>query len=173
VMGSPEFASCPREFQTAWRELQIAEGPSGESGPQLLADWWDRLGVDCRRAAVASVWTMTREPTRFVTAATWLRWLDAVGYFSVDRQHHLGSHRLTQSTPLYRGATPERSRGLAWSVKREVAETRAAFCRSEGLDGKLYSCVVEPTMILAVLECRDEWEVLVRPEGLDRMREII
>jgi hypothetical protein len=107
---------------------------------------------------LAFAWSTGNSPERVVQAPDWLAAFDAVGYISDEDS--------PQDAPngdqvLYRGATPKRRLGLAWTERRAVAELFTNELKERGEDGRIYRAHVESWRVKARFNTRDEREWVI------------
>ncbi len=132
--------------------------------PRLLFDWWYAgwLAVEDLRAVLPDAWCEPEWPQRQLTVAGWSDLFRVAGFVSDGGQ-------TPPSSPLavHRGATWGRRRGMAWTTDRERAAWFAARREQHGL---VFTVTVEPDAVLAMIDGRDEHEIVVDPSMLPPVR---
>ncbi len=140
-----------------------------QRGPGLLASWLarERLTAGELRAILSDVWCGAESPERTLPASWWVPIFRRAGFVSDPKMK-----RPTKRLTIYRGATPERRLGMAWTTMRERAEWFATRDReSFGLvESTVYVATVTPSSVLALIDGRSEGEVVVDPKGLEDLR---
>jgi hypothetical protein len=135
-------------------------------GPELLSGLEDAglLTLWALRKHVGAVWSGCEFPESALDVETWGELFDRAGY-TVDGRR---APRPTAPLTLYRGATPERRYGLAWTPDRDVA---AWFVSRVFMPptSRVWRAVVEPGQLYAQnVRCREgEPEYVVDTCGLD------
>ena len=136
-------------------------------GPLLLFDvYYRRLLAGAVLATVLPhVWTAAEWPSAAMPVPAWLALFRAAGFCSDSA----GMERPSALLTVYRGTTPGRRRGMAWTTDADKAEWFAARWRLAGRqDAAVYLASIEPRAVLALIDCRGEAEVVVDPDLLPR-----
>ena len=160
------FANLPEGVMLTADELMTAVAyVDRNAGPSLL---WkvvmesNRLRSDALPEAVPSVWSSAEFPEQYLDTWDWGELFSEAG-FTID---YKPAERPTEPVRLYRGSNEDHREGMAWTSDRE----RAAWFASRPTwptPGKVWTALVEPDRLLAIVHDRDEAEHIVWTEGLD------
>lgn len=145
---------------------EAAEHERREDGCRAITVCVAAAGCLTLRAAtneLAYAWSTGNSPERVVRASDWLAAFGAVGYVS-DEDSPEEAPDIEQV--LYRGATPDRRLGLAWTEERAVAAQFADELRDRGEDGHVYRAHVEPRRVKARFNTRNEREWVIDTSDL-------
>jgi len=92
---------------------------------------------------------------------------------TVAEQEKLREIQLEESVTAYRGVGPKgRHEGLSWTLDIDVAKFFLKRFNLKGA-GKLYECTIPSANILAYIEGRDEEELIVRPNSILELKEML
>jgi hypothetical protein len=135
--------------------------------PKLLHDAWvsGRIGDRDLADLIPQTWLFHDWPEMVIGASNWVAMFRAAGFLL----HPTNLARPVGSVMLYRGATPDRARAMAWNLDRTVAEH---FQRRYGGPriANLYRTLVSQKAMLAVLSRGTEGsEIVIDPNGIDIM----
>lgn len=153
------------EFVTAhptWSRLTDRLGRNDLPGV-LMRNWFELEPAELAYA-ISMSWSAAEYPERLEVAKDWKAIMRHAG-FIVDGAL---AERPSGPVRLWRGATPEGMRGMAWSTSRETAEWfRDRLISPFGLDGRLWTAEVTPTRLLMACSDRDENELVINTTGLE------
>jgi hypothetical protein len=129
--------------------------------PEVLFEFWLRgmLCPDDLRALLPEAWSGPEWPQGRLGIALWVDLFRTAGFVS-------DSARAPSSSPLliHRGTTWGRRRGMAWTTDRERAEWFATRLHRPG--GLVFTVTVDSDAVLAMIDGRNEHEVVVDPSRL-------
>jgi hypothetical protein len=137
------------------------------NGPAMLWDWWAgahrfKVDQDALRVVVADVWSAADMPERLLSP----RWAWVSLFRKADYSDTLPSEPVT----LYRGATPGRRRGMAWTTDLDRARMFAhTWIGNAGKQTKVFTVTATPDMMLCDIDkaCSDggrgENEIVLDP----------
>jgi hypothetical protein len=141
--------------------------PYGDDLPAQLWDGWHegRFDVDYVRETLPTVWLNRDNPQDLLPAARWVELLRATGFLAVPADLAPLPSELT----VYRGATVERRRQMAWYLERAPAENIRHRQEHYG-PTYVWSTRVKGADVLAHFRRPDEAEeVLVDPATLGQV----
>ena len=130
--------------------------------PDVLMLHWHDLEPEELAYAISDAWSAAEYPEQYHRTTDWKMLMRHVGY-TVDG---VPADRPSRPLRLWRGATLEGSRGMAWSTSRETAEWFRDRLNYFGLDGRLWTAEVTPRRMLMACNDRDEHEVVINTSGL-------
>jgi hypothetical protein len=168
----------------AWHEVSQAAKEGGGATDDLveaIADWLTAhpdAPPGVKRSfglALTDTWHRDFNPELWMGRDLWVRAFRAVGFVS-ERGLDLPRRALV----VYRGATPSRRLGMAWTTNRMVAVGHVEAMRNRRDGGwrrvsrtrRLWRAVVPPAGILARLDLHPEAEALVDPGCLSKVTEV-
>jgi hypothetical protein len=131
-------------------------------GPSRLFDSWvaGKVQDTDLRGLVPLTWLYNDSPEHVIGARNWMRLFRAGGFMI----HPTSLTRPVGSLTVFRGATEERSRGMAWT---ETPEMAGHFRQRHVTFGKahIYRATLDAMAILALFERRGEGrEFVLDPE---------
>jgi hypothetical protein len=155
-----------REFRTL-EECEEATGLVGRSTAPVLVllFYWENLGVFERlpRAdqgkLLCDIWKMAEWPERCLGQREWIRIFWRVG-FATD----YGATRPTESVQIYRGCAPRFVRRMAWTS--DIQKARWFATRLWRTDAFVYTAMIAPEGVLAMIDGKGEREIVVNPRCL-------
>jgi hypothetical protein len=112
------------------------------------------------------VWARIDEPEQAIGAVAWVRMFRAAGFVSQPDSLPAPADSLT----VYRGASPERARGMAWSTTLTAADHHRLRSNRRGHPAQIYVAIAERDAVLALIGSRGEAEVIVDSRNLDALR---
>jgi hypothetical protein len=129
-------------------------GIGRDNAPTLLGQLHyleDALDIDAHPGIVANAWSCAEYPERSVHPDTWVDLFNAVGYT------HDGQPAKSPTGPItvYRGCTPERRGGMAWTSDLGVAQR---FARNQP-GGHVYAFDAPPRALLAYIHEDSEYVI--------------
>jgi hypothetical protein len=136
------------------------------NGPWMLFDCYllRRIGPADMAAIVADVWSAAEWPQSHMTVALWCELFHVAAY-----------PEPAEPLTLYRGATPGRARGMAWTTDLKMARWFASRMRAaDPRPAYVYTVTAPPEAVLAVMDDvepdgRAEHEVVVDPRRLPKV----
>ncbi|MFI9273971.1 hypothetical protein ACIGXM_25170 [Kitasatospora sp. NPDC052896] len=152
--------------ETAIQFLSAASGTL--DGPQLLWDTYEsgQLTAPDLHDVIPDIWTRHDWPECAIGADRWITLFRTAGFVA------LPTNLAAPTAPLavYRGATEDRARGMAWSWERYKAEEFQQRYTKLGRTTHLYTATIQPADVLAVFGTRGEHEVVVDSRQLARIK---
>lgn len=141
---------------------EIVGDPTGPA--HLLVAWTggDVSDTDLR-GTLLDIWSRIDEPEQAIGSGAWVRLFRAAGFVSQPDMLPAPAH----SVKVYRGASVERARGMAWSTSLTTAGHHRLRSDRRGHPAKIYVATVAPDAVLALIDSRGEAEVIVDPWHLD------
>ena len=130
--------------------------------PDVLMLHWHDLEPEELAYAISDAWSAAEYPEQYHRTTDWKMLMRHVGY-TVDG---VPADRPSRPLRLWRGATLEGSRGMAWSTSRETAEWFRDRLNYFGLDWRLWTAEVTPRRMLMACNDRDEHEVVINTSWL-------
>lgn len=114
---------------------------------------------------VCSAWTICEYPESNLDGgiAAWELVFGTVGYVSDPT----GLERPESPLRLYRGATEEKKRGMAWTSDRAIADLFARRSTYGDLVGKVWEAEIQPDEVWARFDARQEHEYVVDTTELE------
>jgi hypothetical protein len=137
-------------------------------GPELLLTWFMHETIDLAvmRAILLDVWRGCEWPLRTMSRRTWLYLFRLAGFVSDTNKP------APQEALWVWRAQIGRTRGLAWTTSKDTALWfHKRNCRF-GFEGRLLHGVVRPTGVLALVDGRQEAEVILDPGFLGKVSEV-
>lgn len=133
-------------------------------GPPLLRTWWECNLLTRRtlRELVPLVWSVAEWPIKSIGERAWVSMFKEAGFVSDTPSETQPASPLT----IYRGAPRWKGpRGMSWSLDVERARF---FARRIAIlePANVYRATVPPGAVLAILNDRNEQEVVVNPNML-------
>jgi hypothetical protein len=131
--------------------------------PLLLRDIFlanQRLPDTDLNAVLAEAWCNTEYQQDVLGVPTWVQLFRRAGFVA-----DAGQEPPSVSMTIYRGSTLERRDGMAWAGDLARAR-RFARRQSETRSAYVFRAEIEPLGVLAILDARDEAEVIIDPGAL-------
>ncbi len=141
-------------------------------GPALLVAWMadDRISREQVREHLAATWQMAEWPSQALDRKTWITLFRWTGYVSDPP----GLPQSTVSVRLFRGCTPGRCRGMAWTSELDKARwfaRRFVDVPGQRRTTAVFTALIEPAYVLARCNGREgEQEYVVDTLALPRGR---
>ena len=135
--------------------------------PALLVEHFYEMSSSERAKGIARAWTMAEFPSRILEPRYWTSmWEQSVEEDEfIDGDGAVHNHcELPSTLTLWRGALPEFSFGMSWSIDRERATwfaRRFDNANRENIKGALYEITVPSSLILGRFDERGESEFVV------------
>jgi hypothetical protein len=158
---STEEVQHLRDLEAFGEELSRA---GRGAGPELLWEAWeDWMWTGDPRRFIGDVWEAAEWPAQQLEYWQWDELWQAAGFTSSD-----GRDLPVKPLRVYRGSAYH---GWSWTTSLEIARW---FARRELLFSRhgaaVWTGVVRPERICALLDDRDEEEVVVRPDDVGSLR---
>ncbi len=140
-------------------------------GPQLVEAWFEDGDIDIEdlRSCLPIAWEGVEFPSLALETPfeNWLHLFKCAGFVSDD----VNATMPTDPIRIYRGATPDTMRHMSWTTDISAAEWfRNRLHDQYGYaDATVYTTVIKPRHILALIFDRGESEVVINPIGLKRV----
>ena len=149
--------------------LEAAGHTDRNNGPWMLLDCYvsRRIAPADMAAIVAGVWSGAERPQSHMAVRDWLELFRSADY-----------PKPPEPLTIYRGATPGRARGMAWTTDLDMARWFAS--RGKAADPRpayVYTVTAPPEAVLCVFDDvepdgRAEHEVVVDPRLLPKLRRL-
>lgn len=154
-----------------WANISSRAGRNDLPALALEAIFTESLHRDDWGAAIADAWTMAEWPSRVVEGNLdmWEYAFDMAtdeGCFLTDEGHQTPRTELGEGLTLWRGCYPEFSRGMSWTMDREVATWFAKRMNHHEFVGHLYTITIPRDLILGRFDVRKESEFVVAVSDL-------
>jgi len=130
-----------------------------------FAEWWDSVEPSDlqRRVMLLVVWGGTLNPHVHLQIDLWVERFRRVGFIS-DAP---GQDPPTSDLAVFRGAPRGSEGGMSWTTSARIAGLFAKkYTEYEDAPGLVWSATISPGAVLALIDQREEEEVVVDPAGL-------
>jgi hypothetical protein len=113
--------------------------------------------------ALARAWSLDNRPEDVILASEWIAAFEVTGFTSDPDEPF---ERPSNSRRVWRGATLERSRGLAWTTNVWIARNFASDLQARGEAGRLWVATTPPGLVMARYNRSEEAEWVINTQDL-------
>lgn len=175
VTAALQWYDEPEEAFREWAFSALCgPGVSSTNRADVIADILETFALPSSHqwAAFHEGWTMCDAVTpkqieRIFSCFTF----DTLGTAHLAAEEYAFFNGLPEVVDVFRGASPDRKRGYAWTTDEDVAERFARGHRGIGVrDGTIYRATIEKPRIWTVFTERGEAEIFSAPVNFTRVR---